>query len=115
MDKMQTLEQQLATATTITELDDIKYHAKFERYSDTAGIENVKVFMVRYDTNREEAIYLGDLEVNAHGYVGDLIFNLNVKAIAEKCDPDSIHVPLNVLQEIAAYRLTPQETAKATA
>jgi hypothetical protein len=108
MDKMQTLEQQLATR--ITEPGEIKYHATFERYSD-AGIENVKVFMVRYDTNSEEGIYLGDLEVNAHGYVGELIFNLT---IVERT-ADSIHVPLNVLQEIAAYRLTPQETAKATA
>lgn len=113
---MQTLERQLATI--VTEPGEYQYHAEFVRYSDnTAGIESVKVFLVR-DDNNSERIYLGDLEVNDFGYVGELIFNLDVKAIAEmtpKCATDSIHVPLNVLQEIAAYRLTPQETAKATA
>jgi hypothetical protein len=103
---MKSLEQQLAT---ITEPNDLKYHAEFERYFDT-GIENVKVFMVR-DNNNSERIYLGDLEANGHGYEGDLIFNLKIVEMIDY----SIHVPLNVFVEIAAYRLTPQETAKATA
>jgi hypothetical protein len=112
---MITLEEQISTASTATPRykSVVALHARFERtVFDPANPTCPEIVKVYITDGIEDSVdfYFGFLFVNNQGYEGELVFELDENTLATGCE-----FPMNVFAEIAAYRLTPAETAKVTA
>ena len=74
-----------------------KFSAVFEKRNG-----DIEVFYVHLNTGDKD--YLGTLDpAGEYGYEGRYVFNLAAEDIAKQGEVESIHIPVNVLREIADY------------
>jgi hypothetical protein len=79
-----------------------KFSAVFEKRNG-----ETQVFYVHHQSG--DKTYLGTLDpAGEYGYEGKYVFQLEAESIVEQCETQSIHIPVNVLREIAGYGAAPK-------
>ena len=78
----------------------IKYHAEFQHF-DTSNPAAVGVYCTDGHGSR---IYLGRLDpASQFAYEGKWVFLLDCEQLEEEAGGNYVHIPLNVLRQIAEY------------
>lgn len=74
----------------------MEYQAVFKK-------RNGQIEVYSVGNHNRDKTFLGRFDVNEWAYEGDYIFRLCAKRITRQCGTDDLHIPLNVLREIADY------------